>query len=199
MRARSVLVLVCVSGLFAVGCAATGLTYSLTTYLDPHFPKVTHSDIPPITDPRPLHLRVEFQPLGKPNLRASLKALGKTSKILLESKLFSELTLVEDVNRLSIVMSSAADPNELAKGVGMGLTLGLIGESVTNDYLFTATYTPVGKESIKKEYRRTTHTNLGLNKRPEGLQAMSPQEAFDKVLEEFVLSLLRDLRAEGHL
>ena len=75
-RARSVLVLVCVSGLFAVGCAATGLTYSLTTYLDPHFPKVTHSDIPPITDPRPLHLRVEFQPLGKAEPKSQPGGVG---------------------------------------------------------------------------------------------------------------------------
>lgn len=87
----------------------------------------------------------------------------------------------------------------MAKGIGTGLTLGLVGSTVTDGYVFTATFTPLGKVSVTKEYRHAIHTTIGAKSGPPGLQPMSPQEAFDHVLEELILRLLLDLRLGEHL
>lgn len=187
---RRVLVLVAAS-VVSTGCV-------VKAYVDPTLPKVAYSDIAPKINRRPLHLSAEFLTHGKPNPRATELAFEKIQKVLLASQLFSTVSTGRretSVDYLAVVMHNIGDTAKAGRqGAITGLTFGLAGSLVTDEYVFTATYVPVGKEPVKREYRHAIHTTVGAKDGPPGLQPMSLDEAFDKLIENLVLNLLQDLR-----
>lgn len=77
---------------------------------------------------------------------------------------------------------------------------GAAGSMVTDAYVFTATFRPVGKPAVTKVYRHALHSTVGNAEGPSYLVAeASPQGAFDKVVEGLVLNLLLDLQKEEQL
>ncbi len=166
------------------------------SYVDPGVPRVTYADVAPLAEGRAVHLTVEFQRFGKPHAQLSGQVLGKTVRVFLESGAFTRFsTADDDAGRLSIVVNNVGNVGSaVAQGIGTGLTFGLIGANVTDEYILTATYTPAGGEPFRKEGRHALHTVMGNRKIPAGQPVLSPEEAFDRVLEQLLLSLLRDLR-----
>jgi hypothetical protein len=174
--ARAVVPIAVVLALATTGCLAA------KSYVDPTLGRTSYSD---------------FQPQGR------AKAGRASSRIPDEGK--AEPSEVEPperqgIDRLEIVMDNFGDAGAaVAKGIGTGLTLGLAGSTVTDGYVFLATYTPLGKAPVTKEYRHAIHSTVGVKAGPPGLEPMSVQAAFDRVLEELVLRLLLDLRVGEHL
>jgi len=192
------LFLVCLVGVTLSGCFAV-----TRSYVDPGLPKASYSDLRPRADPQPLYLTVEFLTHEKPNPQGSALVFEKARKILLASRLFSSVASAagERSDHLAIVMQNVGDTAEAGRrGAVTGLTFGLAGSLVTDGYVVTATYTRVGKESqFRKDYVHAIHSSVGLQKGPEGLPPMSLSEAFDKVVEDLVLNVLRDLQQGGYL
>jgi len=149
-----------------------------------------------------VQLVVEFQTRGKRNLAATNSTYDRISTVLRGSGLFSgvQATGSQESARLDILMNNVGDIGKaVSKGIGTGLTFGLVGSMVTDGYEFKATYTAPGKEPVTKVYQHALHSTIGNKQGPPGLKAMSTQEAFDQVVEELVLHLLQDLQKDGVL
>jgi len=177
------------------GCA-------INAYVDPTLPKVSYSDIAPKIDRGALYLSVEFVTHGKPNPKATELISEKIKKVLLASQLYSTVSSVREtsMDSLVVVMNNIGDTAKAgAQGAVTGLTLGLAGSFVTDEYIFSATYVSRRKEPVKREYRHAIHTTIGAGEGPPGLQPMSLDGALDKLVEDLVLSLLRDLRKGEYL
>jgi len=183
-------------GILASGCLTT------RSYVDPALGHLAYSDLTAASAPRPVHLVVDFQTRGKRNLAAANTTYDRVSSVLRSSGLFSavQATAAPDAANLEIVMNNVGDIGKaVSKGIGTGLTLGLVGSMVTDGYEFTATYTAPGKPPVTKTYQHALHTTVGNKQGPPGLKAMSTNEAFDQVVEDLVLHLLRDLEKDGVL
>jgi hypothetical protein len=91
----------------------------------------------------------------------------------------------DDVDRLEVMLDNVADLGGAAgKGALTGLTFGAAGSMVTDGYVFTATFRPVGRPAVTKVYRHAIHSTIGSADGPPNLAAEpSTQAAFDKVVE----------------
>jgi len=79
------------------------------------------------------------------------------------------------------------------------LTLGLVGSHVIDGYEMTVVHSrPGGRQSTKK-YKHAVHTIVGAQSGPKGMEPVPRADAFDQVVEEMLLSFLRDLQTEGLL
>ena len=197
-RSRSLgfLVALPLLGILASGCLST------RSYVDPALGHLAYADLTAANAPRPVQLVVEFQTRGKKNLAATSSTYDRVSTVLRGSGLFSAVqsTGSPDSDRLEILMNNVGDIGKaVSKGIGTGLTLGLVGSMVTDGYEFTATYTAPGKPPVTKTYQHALHTTVGNKQGPPGLKPMSTNEAFDQVVEDLVLHLLRDLEKDGAL
>jgi hypothetical protein len=176
---------------------------SVKAYVDPQLPKVTYTDLLVRHDPRPLVLMVEFHRNGKPATLGASTAREAARAVVENSRLFSSL-LDEpsgDIDRLEIVLDNVADLGEAAgRGAATGATFGAQGSQVTDGYIFTATFRPVGKQAVTKVYRHAIHSTVGNVEGPPGLlPEESVRAAFNKVVEGLVLNLLLDLQKEERL
>ena len=183
-------------GILASGCLST------RSYVDPALGHLAYSDLSKGGPPASVYLTVEFQTRGKKNLAATSSTYDRISTVLRSSGLFSAVqsTGSQEEARLDILMNNVGDIGKaVSKGIGTGLTLGLVGSMVTDGYEFKATYTAPGKEPVTKVYQHALHSTIGNKQGPPGLKPMSTQEAFDQVVEELVLHLLQDLQKDGTL
>ena len=195
MRYRMLLTIVVVS-LMSTACV------SAKSYVDPQLPRVGYADLLRRTEPRPVQVSVEFQRNGTPHAGATSIALDRVVRVLEASKIFSTVGLKDEPGRdqIQVVLNNVGDIGDaVSKGIGTGLTFGAAGSMVTDGYVFTATYRPVGKAAIQKTYRHALHTTIGNASGPAGLTPMSTQEAFDKVVQDLVLNFLLDLQKEERL
>ena len=177
-------------------------TGCLTTksYVDPTLPKVALSDLQAVPNPAPIVLKTNFQTQGKDNLQVTGMIYDQASAVLRSTGMFSQVLAATagDAPRLDINMNNVGDLGAaVGKGIGTGLTLGLAGSMVTDGYIFTAKYTKPGSEPVSREYKHAIHSTIGNKSGPPGLKPVT--NAFDQVLRELVLKLLKDLQDEGQL
>ncbi|HSF04561.1 MAG TPA: hypothetical protein VLG10_02105 [Methylomirabilota bacterium] len=189
------LALVVIAGLSA-GCL------SVKSYVDPQLPKVGYADLLARHDPRPVALTVALHRNGQPASFGASTARDEVRAAVERSKLFS--TVMDrptgDVDQLEIVLDNVGDTGDAAaKGMKTGLTFGAAGSLVTDGYIFTATFRPMGKEPVTRTYRHAIHTTVGNADGPPGLTPMGIMDAFRKVVEELVANLLLDLQKEERI
>jgi hypothetical protein len=188
--------------LFGACLLLTGC-FSPTMYVDPSLPSVSKSDLTSNAAPQPVQLLYEFQTKGAPNARGTELTKGKVLATVTESGLF---TIVSgepqaDQRRLAIIINNVpVTQNAAAKGVGVGLTFGLVGNMVTDGYECTASYVSPGAEPLKFTYTHAIHSTIGNADGPPGLKAEpSTAAALGKVVEQLTWSALRDLSKSGRL
>jgi hypothetical protein len=187
MRARLWVLLVL--GLPLAGC--------VKSYVMPLLPPVTYEDLLAAPSPRPVVFSLEFQRNGKATPSVSPTVRDKAVKILTTAKVFTAIgaEAAADTDTLKIVLDNVGDVGDaVGQGALTGLTFGAKGSTVTDGYVMTATFTRVGRAPVEKVYRHALVSTVGNASGPEGLTAMSVQEAFDRVLQDLVLNLLRDLQ-----
>ncbi len=178
-----------------IGCAPKA-------YVDPNLPRVTYNEIESPQDPMSLRVSFDFQTNGKHNKRATKQVSQIVLETLNASNIFSSVELLElsDEANLDIVMNNVADLGKaIGKGFVTGLTFGIAGSLVTDNYVFRAIYKTPGKEPVTLEYNHAIHSTIGNKRGPDGLKPMTLKEAIEDVTEQLVLNMLRDLRAGGHL
>ena len=188
---------------FVVALAVcTGVTGCMTvkSYVDPALPVISNTQLPKVQQPQPTTVLFEFKTKGNNNARATSAMSGRVVAAVAQSGMFGQLsTTVSDPNGalLSITINNVADTSgAAAKGVGTGLTLGLAGSLVTDNYICTATYTVAGKS-----YETTVHhallSTIGNHSAPQGLAPMAPRDAMNQIVDQLVWHALAQLDSES--
>jgi hypothetical protein len=169
-------------------------------YVDTALPVIRAEDVKSTAERRPVQLLVEFRTKGSPNARATEQIAPKVVEAVKKTNLFSEVssTPVTDGRTLIITIDNVAITKDgVAKGVGVGLTFGLVGTMVTDGYICTATYTSPGGRSSVKSVNHALHTTVGNSPGPPGVQPMTHLEAIDRIMEQVTYNLLQMLARDG--
>ena len=182
--------------------AAAGLTLSLSACMTPHSyidAKLGDTDYATLKKsiaPQPVQLLVEFQTKGVPNARVTDNVRSQVYEQVAQSGLFSQVSYspVPSGRKLSITINNVPlTDNAAAKGFGVGLTFGLVGTTVTDGYECTASYVEPGHEVVTKVVKHAIYTTIGNASGPDGLKAMSIQQASITALRQLVGKSLEEL------
>lgn len=174
--------------LLATGCS--------NTYVDPSYGKVSYDDLTPQSPPLQWQLVTEFQRNGVAYPRADKILYTNVERVMQESKIAIPVTN-STAPELKVVVNNIGDINDaMAKGFGTGLTLGLVGNLVTDYYEMEITLTDGDKVIRKSGYKHAIHTTVGNASGPTGVKSVSPSMAFSTVVEQLVLNALKDIENE---
>jgi hypothetical protein len=178
--------------LLGIGCI------SPKSYVDPALPKVTAVSIQ--REAQVVALEVRFFRNGVRYPKGDAQTLQQVRLQLYESGAVREVLPVPSPTQslLKVDIDNVADTgNAAAKGFGTGLTFGLIGNMITDRYVFTATLERPGLPPIQKFYKHAIHTTVGNKSGPEGLEPMTSGQAYNQIIKECVFNLIKDLQDEG--
>ena len=171
------------------------------SYVDGAFPKVAYQDVGSVRLADELELLVEFQFVGVSNLSLSNEVREKAVLVLRRTGAFGAVTSRGGPNaaRLDLIVNRLDDVNaEMLKGFGTGLTLGLVGNTLTDGYEVQARYrSSLDAEPVLHRYEHAIYTTTGHESAPEGLDPMNGDDAFERLLEEILLKLVQDLEGEA--
>ena len=181
-------------GLTLTGCLST------KTYVDPNYGKSSYSDIVPVDKKYNTTIVVEFQRNGvlydrvnqtvRNNVERTLRATG----VIVPSSSSPKISIEVTVNNLAD-MSSAA-----AKGFGVGLTFGAVGNTVTDYYEITIAFTDENGAVTSKDYKHALHTTIGNEKAPiPGITPTTTEDGFATVIEQVLLNFITDMQKDGKL
>ncbi len=169
------------------------------SFVDPSSQKFTYEDIKRRNEPVNLRLSVEFQRHGSPYPRAEPTLRDSAERTLRATGLITP-TDVDSVGEIKIIVNNTADlATAAAKGFGTGLTLGLIGSTVQDNYELTMTITIKGKTITKSGIKNSIFTTIGNAAAPDGVQTSPPGVTFSKVLEQMILQALKEMEESKEL
>jgi len=147
-------------------------------------------------------VRWEFQRNGKPLGAVTRKWASHVRRVVRDSGDFSGVVSSGADCTLHLTMNNVVDSyaGAIGQGVLSGLTLGLIGTKVTDNYVCTATLTKNG-ESAAKEYKYGLISTSGLIvSGVEGVEARGRiDDAFEEILDQFLLKCVADFRKDGSI
>ena len=155
----------------------------------------------------------EFQTNGNLNRAVTSKYRQHVIRIIEQSKLFTSVqsklfSSVSDRQSnaqavMRIAMNNVYDSlaGAVAAGFISGITLGLIGSSVTDNYVFEARYQSQDKEPFVQNYTAAVTSTSGLIVLGvDGVNPMrTPGEAVTEILERVIKTWLLDIQRGGHL
>ena len=186
-----------VFGVFALMLSAC---MSAQAVVDPAFPKVSYDDLKKRQAPLRLKLRTEFQRNGQhfPNADSTLR--DNVDRVLRASGLIAPTEEGTD-GELRVVVNNLADLGSArAKGVGTGLTFGLAGSTVTDNYVMILTLTNKKGAIVQKDgIKHSLHTAIGNSSLPPGLEVVPPGTAFNRVVEQMLLKALKELQESNDI
>jgi len=181
--------------LLTVLAALLGGCISPQSYIDPTLPSLRAEDLAPAASPKPVQLLYEFRTKGAPNAGATERTKDIVMDTVAKSRLFSSVspTPVSEGGVLTIVIDNVPlTGNAVGKGIGTGLTFGLVGNMVTDGYVCTATYAAGGK-STSATVKHALHTTIGNKEGPPGLTPMKPGDAIPVMIRQMTLNALKGL------
>lgn len=173
---------------------------SVRSYVDPGFQRVSISDLNPNPDRPTLGVLVEFQREGLPFPQATGSARQAVIAVLEESKLFSSVSsgTVNTTAQIKITIDNLKGESR-GSGTATGLTMGLVGTTAIDPYVFKISYQMMGKEITNKEYQHKLYTLIGVGSVEDGAETMQPSEGFSRVIQDVILKCLKDLQTGGEL
>lgn len=170
------------------GCMST------RTYVDPAYATATYADLPRRAKPYQWRIVVEFQRNGQRLPSMDVAAQNTVEQVIRSSG----IALPADdkaTGRLKVTINNVSNSGSaIAKGFGSGLTFGLIGTQVTDNYEMEAELFVDGKVVRRSGYKHALHTTMGNASFPTNVQPLSVEAAFSKAVEQMMLSFLKDLR-----
>lgn len=177
------LFVISVSALTMSGCL------SMNTYVDPQYSDLSFASVELSTDTA-YNLKTELLTNGKPNARGSKTMMEVAEKVFTKGG----ISLDENAPGLNISCDNVADMGDAAaKGFGTGLTLGMMGSTVTDGYECTFTLDSEDGE-MAKTYKHALHSTIGNADAPiENVEAVSPIIGFEHMLEDLVIKFLMDI------
>jgi hypothetical protein len=170
------------------------------TYVDPRYGRATYESLKRPAKPYKIKLVTEFQRNGEHFSPADDLLLRRVEQVVRASGLIIPVN-EGACGELKITVNDSSDVGKaVAKGVTTGMTLGLVGSAVTDDYSMEATLSINGKEIRKSGYKHAIYSTHGLtSSAPEWMQSTTPDAAFEKVIEQLILNLLSDIQQGGNL
>lgn len=175
---------------------------SMNSYIDPALPTVQAQDVRATRSPQPVQILFEFRTKGAPNARGTEFAKPIVFDTVRSTTLFSNVAEapVAGGRTLTIVIDNVPITEDAAsKGFATGLTLGLAGNTVTDGYVCTATYSAPGVAPKKTEVKHALHTTIGNAEGPKGLAPMKMDEALPVVVKQLTLNALQNVRKDAGL
>lgn len=197
--AKTMVLVLCVLAVALVmqGCITT------KSYVDPAFPKVGLSEVKSLEGAaQPLVLDFQFLRNGTAMPKITQAVRPNVETILADTGYFAPILTSKEASeqQLTIKLDNVGDIKEAKnKGFATGLTFGLAGNTVTDGYIFSASFLKTGKNPFEKTYNHAIVSTVGNAKGPEGQTPLKTTEAFDVVLQELLLNLVNDLKIQGYL
>lgn len=157
--------------LLALALVAVPVTPAAATgyYVDNTLGELAPEAKAKIADPKPVQLLFQFTTNGKANARAVKYLKPQIVTLVQGTGLFSQVseTPVPNGAVLMITIDNIPEAGAAAKGFGAGLTFGLAGKIVFDDYVFTAEYVG-GLEAnpIKASVNHRLYTRVGRHDPP---------------------------------
>ena len=184
--------------LLAVAALVSGCV-SQKSFVDPTYPKVAYEEVKKRPVPLNLALTVEFQRNGEHLPSADRTLKDNTERVLRASGVIDPVAEA-GAGTIKVVMNNIADLGAArAKGFGTGLTFGLVGTMATDRYEMSVTITRNGKTISRTGIQHALHTAIGNTSVPEGTETMPVTAAFERVLEQMLLRVLKDMQQSGQL
>jgi len=166
------------------------------SYVDPAYASAEYSDIARRSQPYRLEIIVEFQKSGEHYEKGDGALKDQVERIVRATSFAVPATDNTD-GSMRIVMNNFGDKGQaIAKGVGTGLTFGMVGSMVTDYYEMEAELTLGGETIRKATYQHAIHSTIGRKEGPEGLEPMTLIEAFGDVVEDLILNFIRDVQLD---
>ena len=181
-----------------LGAALSGCI-SPRSFVDPAFPKVSYDEVHRVPAPPRLTLVVEFRRNGEAFGRADSTLRDVAERVLRASGAFVPVADGDD-GEIRIVVDNIADRGAAAaKGFGTGLTFGLVGSTVTDAYEMSVYVTTGGRTASRTAVTHAFHTAIGNTTIPSGIETMPPGVAFQRVIEQMLLRVLREMQGAGEI
>lgn len=180
---------------------AACLSGCLTTksYIDPALPVLAKSDLPTVRQPRPVSVLFEFRTKNNANARATSALQGRVISAVAQSGVFGQVSSTmgpAGSGLLKVIIDNEADTGDaVAKGFATGLTLGLAGSVVTDNYICTASYSYSGR-SVETTVRHSLHSTVGAHSALPGMAPMQTADAINQVVDQLVWHALKQLDAQ---
>lgn len=170
---------------------------SSRSYVDPSFSKTTYNDIKRHPELRKWQVSVEFRRQGVPYPSVDRALLQEVDQVIRATGL--AVPVAESTGTiLNVVVNNFGNRTAAAaKDVGTGLTLGVIGSTVTDRYEMTVALTENDKSITKSGYTAAIDTTIGNTSGPPGVEPLPASTAFNKIVEQMLLNALGDLQAAG--
>jgi hypothetical protein len=182
-----------------LACTLLSGCISAKSFVDPAFPKVAYSDVRSRPVPLKLRLLVEFQRNGVPLPKADANLRDNADRILRATGVIAPV-LDDGEGQIKVVVNNIGDTgNAVAKGVGTGLTFGLVGNTVSDAYEMTVTITAKGRTITRTGVRHALYTAVGNASIPPNLETAPPVVIYQRVLEQMLLRTLQDMQHSGEL
>ena len=162
------------------------------SFVDPTQPKLTYENIRRPLAPLKLSVVTEFQRNGERLPAADSTLRDSTERVLRASGVIVP-TAEAPEGQVKIVVNNVADRGAAAaKGIGTGLTFGLVGSTVMDAYELTMQVNVKGKSYSSSVIRHSLFTAIGNTSTPPGVETMPVGVAFQKVLEQMLLRALKE-------
>lgn len=190
-------------GKLAVAFAAmTLMAWSGSAHAARYFVENTLGDVPAdqvatVTETRPVQVLFEFRTSGAANARGTEYLAEQVLTRVRESGYFSEVSTspVEGGAILSVIIDNIPQADAAQRGVGVGLTFGLLGTAVADYYISTFEYAS-GPDAtrLSKEVRHTLISTIGNTAAPENAtRVRNMPTAIETIVRQMIAHGLNDL------
>jgi hypothetical protein len=171
------------------------------SYLDPKLTDLKPEEKVVVAKPQPVQLVFQFQTNGAANARAAKYLKKSVTETITASGAFSEVseTPVAGGAILSITINNYGDAKAAAgSGFVTGLTFGLKGTTVVDNYTCTAEYLPgLTGAKLTREVHHALITTLGATSAPEGgIKVKNATEGVMTVTKQVVSHAVNDLAGD---
>jgi hypothetical protein len=175
--------------LILTGCAST------KSFVDPSFPKVSYEELQKQPSPLKLSLTTQFQRNGVPFPEVDPALKENIERVLRVSGLVSPVKEGAE-GQIRVVVNNIADTGAAwSKGMEAGMTFGASSATVLDAYEMSVTITVGAKTFTRTAVRHAIQTVIGSSATPQGLEIVSPSLAFERVLEQMTLRVLKEYQA----
>lgn len=194
---RSLAAALCATLALLSGCA--------THYVDGGTPERPSAQFKKPATPQPVQFIFEFQTKGAPNGRATDALKAQVTEQVTASGLFAAVGTAPAAGGrlLSLTVNNVPVTDDaFSKGFVTGLTFGLVGSSVSDGYVCTASYLAPGSSTpVVKSARHAIHTAMGAgaNVPPGAVKAESIEAGVRTMLRQVISQVLDELSRDPSL
>jgi hypothetical protein len=187
--------------LFAVivSCFAISGCIAPKSFVDPSVQKVSYEQVKKTSEPLRLKLIVEFQRNGEHLPKADSTLKDNTERILRGTGVIIPVE-ERSVGEIHVTVNNTGDTGSAAaKGIGTGLTLGLVGSTVMDAYELTLSISVNGQTTTKSQIKHAMYTAIGNTTLPPEVETVPINVGFQRVLEQMILRALIEMQQDGSL